>query len=49
MNALQALSLDAPLHDIMLKYLMLATLDHEMQREWEIITASRADTPLIAN
>jgi hypothetical protein len=24
---------------------MLATLDAETQREWELITASRADTP----
>jgi len=27
------------------KYLMLATLDFQNQREWEPITASRADTP----
>ena len=32
----------------MLKYLMLATLNPETQREWERITASRADTPTTA-
>jgi len=29
----------------MLNHLMLATLDPETQREWKLITASRADTP----
>jgi len=32
----------------MLNYLMLATLDPETQREWELIIASRADTPTTA-
>ena len=45
MNALQALSLNVPVQDLMLNHLMLATLDPETQREWELITASRADTP----
>jgi len=40
MNALQALSLTVPVH-------LLATLETEMQREWEIITASRVDTPTL--
>jgi len=32
----------------MLNHLMLATLDPETQRKWELIIASRADTPTIA-
>jgi len=44
MNALQALSLNAPIQDLMLNHLMLATLDTETQREWELIMASRTDT-----
>ena len=48
MNALQALSLNVPVQDLMLFHLMLATLDPEKQREWELITASRADTPTTA-
>jgi len=48
MNALQALSLNASVQDLMLNHLMLATLDTETQREWELHTASRADTPTIA-
>ena len=46
MNALQALTLNVPVQDLMLNHLMLATLDPETQREWELITASRADTPM---
>jgi hypothetical protein len=45
MNALQALSLNVPVQDLMLNHLMLATLDAETQREWELITTSRTDTP----
>jgi len=45
MKALQALSLNVPVQDSMLKHLMLATLDPETQGEWELIIASRADTP----
>jgi len=37
-----------PVQDLMLNHLMLATLDPETQREWELITASRADTPRTA-
>jgi len=48
MNALQALSLNVPIQDLMLNHLMLATLDPETQREWELITASHADTPTTA-
>ena len=43
-NALQALSLNMPVQDLMLNHLMLATLDGETQQERELITASRADT-----
>jgi len=45
MNALQALSLNLPVQDLMLNHLMLATIDLETQREWELITALRTDTP----
>jgi len=45
MNALQALSLNVPVQDLMLNHLMLATFDSETQREWELITVSRADIP----
>ena len=45
MNALQALSLNVPIQDLMLNHLMLATLDTETQREWELIMASSTDTP----
>ena len=48
MNALQALSLNVPVQDLMLNHLMLTTLDPETQREWELIAASRADTPTTA-
>ena len=47
MNALQALSLNVSVQDLMLNHLMLATLDAET-REWELNTASRADTPRTA-
>jgi len=48
MKALQALSLNVPVQDSMLNHLMLATLDTEKQREWELITASCADIPTTA-
>ena len=48
MNALQALSLNAPIQDLMLNHLMLAILDTENQREWERIMALRIDTPTTA-
>ena len=44
MKALQALSLNVPLEDLMLTHLMLATFDPDTQRECELTTASRADT-----
>jgi hypothetical protein len=48
MNAIQALSLDVPVQDLMLNHLALVTLDAETQREWELITASQADIPTTA-
>ena len=45
MNALKALTLNVPVQDLMLEYLMLATLEPETQREWELNTASRECTP----
>ena len=48
MNAIQALSLNVPVQDLMLNHLVLVTLDAETQREWELITASRADIPTTA-
>jgi len=48
MNALKALSLNVSIQDLILNHLMLATLDTETQREWELHTASCADTPTVA-
>jgi len=48
MNALQALSLNVPIQDLMLNHLMPSTLDTETQREWELIMASLIDTPTTA-
>jgi len=48
-NALQTFFLHVPIHDLMLNYLMLATLDPETQREWELITSSRAITSTTAD
>jgi len=48
-NALQALSLNVPIQDLMLNHLMLATLDKETQRECELILASHTDTPTTAD
>jgi len=47
-NVLQALTLNFPTKDLMLNHLMLATIDPETQREWELVTASHADTPTTA-
>jgi len=44
MNALQALSLNVPIQDLMLNHRLLFTSDAETQ-EWELITASREDIP----
>ena len=45
MNALQALSLNVPIQDLMLNHLLLSSLDAETQREWELLTASREVIP----
>jgi len=47
-NALQALSFNVPIQELMLNHLMLATLEVETQREWELITPSCANTPTTA-
>jgi hypothetical protein len=47
MNALQALSLNVPVQDLMSNHLMVATLDNETQ-QWEQITASRTEVPTTA-
>jgi hypothetical protein len=44
-NALQALTLNVPIQDLMLNHLLLSALDAETQREWELLTASREDIP----
>jgi hypothetical protein len=48
MSTLQALSLNVPIQDLMLNHLLLITLDGETQRELELITTPRADTPTTA-
>jgi len=48
MNALQALTLNVPVQDLMLNNLMVATLDPETQREWQLTTVSGANTPITA-
>jgi hypothetical protein len=48
MNALQALSLNVPFQDLMIKHLMLYKLDTETQREWELIMVSCTNTPMTA-
>jgi len=45
MSALYALSLKVTYQDLMLNHLMLATLDAETQKEWELLMASRVDPP----
>jgi len=40
--------LNGAVQDLMLYHLMLAALDPQTQRELELITASRADTPTTA-
>jgi len=47
-NALKIILFYVPVQDFMLNHFMLATLDPKTQREWELITASRADTPTTA-
>jgi len=48
MKALKALSLNVPVQDLMLNDSMLATLDPQTQRELELKSASRTDTPTTA-
>jgi hypothetical protein len=48
MNALQALSLNVPIQDLMLNHLKLPTLDTVTQRKWEMIMALRTDVPTTA-
>jgi len=48
MNALQALSLNMPIQDLMLNHLMPATLDTVTQGKWELIMALRTDTSTTA-
>jgi len=45
MSALYALSLKVTYQDLMLNHLMLATLDAETQKEWELLMAARVDPP----
>jgi hypothetical protein len=48
-NALQALSLNVTVQDLMVDYLILASLDDQSQRDWELATASCADIPTSAD
>jgi hypothetical protein len=45
LNALNAISLSVPIQDLMLNTLLLAALDPQTQRDWELITSTRRDTP----
>jgi hypothetical protein len=46
MNALQASALDVPIQDLVLSYLILATLDADTLKDWES-HAARPDIPLL--
>ena len=48
MNALQALQLNVSEQDLILNHLMLATIDPETQREWELHTTTSTATPTTA-
>ena len=48
MNALQALQLNVSAQDLILNHLMLATIDPETQREWELHTTTSTATPTTA-
>jgi hypothetical protein len=48
-NALQALSLNVSVQDLMMNHLLLASLDDQSQRDWELVTASCADIPTSAD
>jgi hypothetical protein len=45
MNAIQALSVNTPVQDLMLNHLMTATLENETLQQWEHLTTSRQDLP----
>jgi diphosphomevalonate decarboxylase len=45
LNAFQALDVTVPIQDLMLNHLILSTIESETQKEWELITAPRADIP----
>jgi hypothetical protein len=44
-NALQALTLNVTVQDLMVNHLILASLDDQSQRDWEHFTASCSDIP----
>jgi hypothetical protein len=48
MNALEALSLNVPVQDLMLNLLMSATLKNDTHQHWKLLTASCAETPTTA-
>jgi hypothetical protein len=45
LNALQALSLNVPIHDLMVNNLLLATMDPDAQKEFEIFASTREEPP----
>jgi hypothetical protein len=45
MNAIQALSVNVPVQELMVNHLMLETLDSNTHQQWEMNTASRAEIP----
>jgi hypothetical protein len=47
-NALQALSVNVTVQDLMLNHLMTATLDNETLQQWEQITTNRMELPTTA-
>ena len=49
LNGLKALTLNIPTQDLMLNHLMSATIDPDTQREWDLVSAPRADTPTTAD
>jgi uncharacterized protein YjbK len=48
MNAIQALSVNIPVQELMLNYLMTATLDNETLQQLEQLTTARLDLPTTA-
>jgi len=45
MNAIQALALNTSMQDLKLNHLLLAVLDSETHKEWELQTATQQDIP----